>query len=363
MAILDVIEWHDDFGHEMVHREPQDGSGEFRLGSQLVVRDGQIAVFYKDGKGLDTFGPGRHTLETGNIPLLTTLLALPFGGKSPFRAEVLYVATKTFNEMKWGTKEPVAFRDTELGIVRVRAFGNYTMRVTDARTLINEVVGSRGMFTTDAIGGYLRDVIVSRFNDVLGETMKSILDLPAHYDEIGQKLRARVAENFSKFGIEVQDFFIQAITPPEEVQKAMDDRAAAGAVGDMNRYMKYKTAAAMGDAAKNPGMAGAAVGMMVPGMMGQAMNLPDGTPAAGGITCPSCHTANAAGAKFCSGCGKGLAAGAACPKCNAVNAPGAKFCNSCGTSLAVAAASTCAKCNTANAPGAKFCANCGQTLG
>lgn len=361
MAILDVIEWHDDFGHEIVHREPQDGSGEFRLGSQLVVRDGQIAVFYKDGKGLDTFGPGRHTLETGNIPLLTKLLSLPFGGKSPFRAEVLFIATKVFNEMKWGTKEPVAFRDTDLGIVRVRAFGNYTMRVVNAKTFIDELVGSRGAFTTEAIGGYLRDVIVSRFNDALGETMKSILDLPMHYDELAQTLKTRVADNFAKFGIEVQDFFIQAITPPEEVQKAMDERAAMGATGDMNRYMKYKAGKAMGDAANNPGGgAGLAMGMMVPGMIGGAMNLPEGQQT---IACPSCQAANAAGAKFCATCGKPMAtaaaAGVACPSCKTPNAPGAKFCSNCGTSLAP---KPCPKCGTAVAPGAKFCGNCGQQV-
>src|SRR3954465_4807948 len=192
MAILDVIEWHDNLGTEMVHREPQDGSGEFRLGSQLTIRDGQQAIFYKDGRGLDLFAPGRHTLQTGNIPLLTTLLSLPFGGKSPFRAEVLFVATKVFNDLKWGTKEPVAFRDSELGLVRLRAFGNFTMRITDVKKFVDELVGSKGYFTTDAVGGFLKDVIVSRFNDVLGEEMKTILDLPQHYDEIGATLKKRI---------------------------------------------------------------------------------------------------------------------------------------------------------------------------
>ena len=356
MAILDVIEWHDNVGNEIVHREPQGGSGEFRLGSQLTVRDGQQAIFYKDGKGLDLFAAGRHTLQTGNIPLLTTLLSLPFGGKSPFRAEVLFVATKVFSDLKWGTKEPVAFRDTELGIVRLRAFGNFTMRITDIRVFVDELVGSKGYFTTEAVGGYLRDVIVSRFNDVLGEEMKSILDLPQHYDEIATTLKKRVQENFSKYGIEVQDFFIQAITPPEAVQKAMDERAAMGATGDMSRYMKFKAANAMGDAANNPGMAGMGVGMMMPNMIGGAMNAPDTS----GVSCPSCHAQNAAGAKFCNSCGKAMSA--SCPKCQQPVTPGSKFCNSCGTTLSAAGDVACSKCQTKNAAGAKFCASCGNTL-
>lgn len=369
MAILDVVEWMDSNGTEIVHREPQGGSGEFRLGSQLIVRDSQAAVFFRDGKALDTFRGGNHTLDTANIPLLTKLLSIPFGGKSPFRAEVVFVALQTFTDLKWGTKEPVAFRDSELGIVRLRAFGNYTMRITDPSLFVSSVVGTRGLYTADAIGNYLRDVIVARFNDVLGENMKSILDLPQIYDELAVALKTRVQTDFAKFGVEVQDFFIQAITPPEAVQKAMDDRAAMGAAGDLNRYMKFKAANSLEAAANNPsggagatiGMgAGLGLGMGLPGMMRDAMGSPE--PSAG-VACPNCQAKNLAGAKFCASCGKEMAApqaaSMACPKCNTPVPAGAKFCNSCGANVA---ARTCPKCNATVPAGGKFCGSCGNAM-
>lgn len=371
MAMFDVIEWTDNSGTQLVHRIPENGSGEFRLGSQLIVRETQAAVFFKDGQGRDTFTAGRHTLSTANIPILTKILSIPFGGKSPFRAEVVFVGLQTFLDQKWGTREPIPFRDTDLGIVRLRAFGNYTMRVTEPQLFVTSVVGSKGIFTSDAIGDYLKSVIMSRFADVLGENMKSVLDLAMIYDELGVALKTRIQTDFAKFGIEVQDFFIQAITPPEEVQKAMDQRASMGVVGDMNKFMQFKAANAMEAAANNPGgAAGAAMGLGAGAGMGVMMANAMGAATAGaqqqpqaqqvkqapGVGCPSCQAQNAAGAKFCSSCGKAIPAAAACPKCQTVNAPGAKFCSSCGTGLA---AKACSKCNAEVAAGAKFCAGCG----
>src|SRR5215212_4200597 len=156
MAIFDIIEFHDATGQQMVHRFPESGSGEFRLGSQLIVREGQAAVFFRDGKALDVFGPGRHTLSTQNIPLLTDLLSIPFGGKSPFRAEVVFVNLADFLDMKWGTSEPVTFRDKELGMVRLRAYGTYSMAVADPQQFVNKIVGSRGLYDTNQIEDYLR---------------------------------------------------------------------------------------------------------------------------------------------------------------------------------------------------------------
>ncbi|MDQ3227251.1 MAG: SPFH domain-containing protein, partial [Chloroflexota bacterium] len=147
MAILDLIEHADERTDEIVHRVPEDGSGEFRLGSQLVVRESQRAIFFRDGKALDVFGPGRHTLSTNNIPFLTGLVGLPFGGESPFRAEVFFVSMRELTDMKWGTQQPVVYRDTELGMVRLRAFGTYSFRVADPQLFVNTIVGSRGAFT------------------------------------------------------------------------------------------------------------------------------------------------------------------------------------------------------------------------
>src|SRR6476646_2749942 len=167
MAILDVIEWLNQTGREMIHRVPEQGSGEFRLGSQAIVRESQVAVFFRDGKALDAFGPGRHTLSTANIPLLTNLLSIPFGGTSPFRAEVVFVNMADLIDMKWGTMEPVAFRDSEFGMVRLRAFGTYAMAVADPQLFVNKIYGTQGMYETGQIEDYRRNISVARFNDIM----------------------------------------------------------------------------------------------------------------------------------------------------------------------------------------------------
>jgi len=311
---IEVIEWKDDSGREIVWRFS--GGGELKLGAQLVVSENQWAVFFRDGKALDTFSAGRHTLTTGNIPLLTRLIGLPFGGTSPFRADVYFVAKKVFTGMKWGTREPVVFRDAELAMVRLRANGNFAVRVLDPQVFVNQIVGSQGRFTVDAVEGYLRDVIVARLNDVLGSTLKTIFDLPRHYDELAEALKGRVAGDFSKYGLEMTDFFVGAITPPEDVQKVIDERTSMAAVGDQAAYLRFKAAQAMGDVAKNPsgdgGAAaglgigvGAGIGMTVAGMMKDAMTpgAVSSAPGTAGAFCSACGAKLPDGAKFCPGCG------------------------------------------------------------
>jgi membrane protease subunit (stomatin/prohibitin family) len=253
MALLEVIEFLDETGKHIVHRIPEHGSGEIRLGSQCVVRESQVAVFFRDGKALDLLGAGRHTLTTANIPLLVNLIKLPFGSKSPFRAEVVYVNMREFVDMKWGTPQPIPYRDSDFGVVRLRGHGTYAMQVSDPQLFVNKIAGTQGIYTTDRLEDYLRSILVARLADLIGENLTSVLDLAGQYDELSAAIRVRMADDFAALGMVLKAFYVTAITVPEEVEKAIDERASMGAIGDMDAYMRFKAARALGDAAAQPG--------------------------------------------------------------------------------------------------------------
>jgi membrane protease subunit (stomatin/prohibitin family) len=272
LSALQIIQFQDATGAQIIHRLPEDGMGEIMMGAQLIVQESQTVVFFRDGKALDTFGPGRHTLTTLNVPVLIDWLQTTLRAGTPFQASVVFVARHTFQDLKWGTREPIAFRDTELRMVRLRAFGKYSLRVADPQLLVNSVVGTRGIVTTEKMNEFLRDIIVARLNDLLGEHVKTVFDLPAYYDELAAGVKARAAEDFGKQGLELVDLLILAITPPEEVQRMIDERAGMSAVGDVDRYVKYKAAQSLPDAAKQPGGgAGQGLGLGLGFGLGQAM--------------------------------------------------------------------------------------------
>ena len=245
LIFLENIEWFDETGQALVHRIPEHGSGEIKWGAQLTVRESQAGVFFYKGKAIEAFGSGRHTLKTGNIPILTKIASLPWGMSSPLRAEVYFTNLKVFTNLKWGTRDPVAFKDSELGLIRLRAFGVFNIQIIQPVLLINSLVGTQGMFTTQEIEEYLNRVIVSRFNDFMGDSIDTIFNLPAKYDELSEGLSKRLQEDFSHFGLSLTHLYINAITPPPEVQQAIDDRSRMGVFKDMNKLMQMKAAMAM----------------------------------------------------------------------------------------------------------------------
>mgnify|MGYP001603537086 CR=1 FL=1 len=278
MALIDVIQFFDETGKTMVHREPQDGSAAFRMGTQLIVQDSQSAIFYRDGKALDVFQAGRHTLTTENIPLLTKLISLPFGGTSPFQAQVYFISMKKFIDLRWGTKQPINFRDSELSFVQLRASGKFSIRIIDPRMFMMEIVSTQGLFTTNDIEDYLRDGIVSRLNTVLGKNLKTVFDLGQFYPQIESGVKSEVTDFFNAMGIELTDLIISGIVPPEEVQEKINERSSMGAVGNLDAYMKFKAAQSIEKAAENEGGGGMAgmgagmgAGMLMANMMGQTM--------------------------------------------------------------------------------------------
>jgi excisionase family DNA binding protein len=259
--IIDVIEAPDLGQDDLVVRKPEIGSGDFRLGSQVIVRESQRAVFYRDGRSLDTFDPGRHTITTANLPILSSLMRLGTGGNNVFTAEVYFVNMREFTDLKWGTPEPISLRDTDLGLVRLRGFGQYTMQVADPKRFVDQFVGAQGMYRTAQITDFLRSVIISKITDLLGENMTSILDLPRLFNELSASMRASLQDDFLAMGLALKQFRVVSISPTEETARAIDERASMGAIGDMNAYMQFKAARAIGDAAQREGGTGAGEGL------------------------------------------------------------------------------------------------------
>ncbi|MEP7359624.1 MAG: SPFH domain-containing protein, partial [Anaerolineales bacterium] len=262
-GILEVIEYLDPTGQEIVHRVPAEGSGEIVLGSQLIVRENQVAVFFRDGRALDVMGPGRHTLTTLNIPFLVSYLKIPFGSKSPFRAEVVFVNLKDYLDQPWATPQPLPFRDPDLGMVRLSTAGKFAFQVGQAQQFVNQVVGTQGLFGTKDIVAYLRSILTTRLTDVLGELRASVLDLPTRYDELSAAVRAKTTGDFEALGLKIKAVYITGISVPPEVEKAMDERASMGAIGNMQAYLQFKAARAIGDVAQNPGSGGSIAGLGV----------------------------------------------------------------------------------------------------
>ena len=296
--IIDVIEWPDKGPNDIVQRVPEAGAGDIRLGAQVIVRGAQVAVFYRDGKALDTFKEGRHTLNTANLPLLSSLIGLATNNRTPFPAEVYFVTTKDFIDMKWGTPGEITVPDSVLGMVQLRAFGTYSMAISDPLRFVNQVVGVQGLYGTNQINDYLRGIMLSEIAGVFGNVMrtKSLLDLAALQADLGPAIQAKAADDFDAIGIQLKKVYVIQVQPSEETAKAISQRSAMGALGV--NYMQYQAGQAMREAAQNQsgGAAGTGVGLgagiglgqILGQTMGAGMNQPapqqqPSTPAAGGV--------------------------------------------------------------------------------
>ncbi len=283
---IDVIEWTDDTGDTMVYRFERYGN-EIKYGAKLIVRESQVAVFVNEGEVADVLMPGTYALETKNLPILTTLQYWDHGFKSPFKAEVYFINTRRFTDLKWGTKQPLMIRDSEFGGMRIRAFGTYCVRVVDAPKFIREITGTEGVFTTDEISNQLRNLITSRFATIVGASNIPVLDMAANYDQMGEFLTTRIAPEFGEYGLELTKLLVENISLPPKVTEALDKRTSMGITGNLDNYLKYQTGVAMETAAENPGGGasegiGMGVGLAMANKMSDSLNTPTSSAITGG---------------------------------------------------------------------------------
>jgi membrane protease subunit (stomatin/prohibitin family) len=274
--LIDIVQWLDDTNDTIVYRFER-YNNQIKFGAQLTVREGQTAVFVNEGKIADVFSPGMYTLETKNLPVLSTLQGWKYGFNSPFMAEVYFCSMRQFTDLKWGTMNPIMMRDAEFGPVRLRAFGTYVMKVNDPRVLIRQIVGTDGLFTVEEIVNQLRNFIVSRFAEIVGQSKIPVLDMAANYGELGEFLTKRIAPEFLAYGLELTKLLVENISLPPAVEEALDKRSSMGVVGNLAAYTQFNIANSIPDAAKNPGGlaaagAGIGMGMAMAGPIGQALS-------------------------------------------------------------------------------------------
>jgi membrane protease subunit (stomatin/prohibitin family) len=265
---IDIVEWTDDTRDTIVWRFPR-YENEIKMNAKLVVRESQMAVFVNEGTIADVFKPGTYTLQTQNLPVLSTLKGWKYGFDSPFKAEVYFVSTRQFTDLKWGTQNPAMMRDSEFGMVRVRAFGTYSIKAADPAVLLRELVGTDPEFTTDEVDEFVRQSVVSRVVTALATSGVAALDLAAHQNEISTKLAVIISEDLNLIGLQMPRFIIENVSLPPEVEATMDKRTSMGVLGDLDQFAKYQGATAITDAAQNPGgIAGAGVGIGVGAALG-----------------------------------------------------------------------------------------------
>jgi membrane protease subunit (stomatin/prohibitin family) len=368
MALIgaDTFNWEDRYkGENVMFRVPKN----IRYNDNVVVREDEYAVFFRDGKVMHVFDrPGRYAMTTLNVPILAKLVKALSGVEQ--LGEIYYIQRREMRG-KFGTAEPLVFRDKDFGMVRLRMFGQFSYKILDPTLFISQFVGTRGWSTSDEVINWMRDQIVMSLNDALGELKRDksmgAADMPAYLEEIEQVLLVKVDDDVSRYGVKIMKLTGLNINLPEEVQKAVDMRGAMGVLG--TDYVRYQAGKAMVEAAEGGGAGeggaggtaaagmglgvGAGLGMMMPQMM-QGGQAPQTT-----IPCPKCNASIPPNSKFCPSCGAKIGGGIACPKCKTEMPPGSKFCPNCGEKMQ----SQCPKCNADIPPGIKFCPECGEKVG
>lgn len=379
MAIIDVIKFNGIQNRDwLVYRYPGDS---FVLGTQLIVGEGQVAVFVKGGKALDYFSPGTYTLDTQNIPVLRSLINIPFGGKTPFTAEVFFINNTAKLDVLWGTSDPISLIDPKYAVrLRVRAFGQFAIKISDYRVFLTQLIGALGdsqIVKYDLVIKYFKGVIVTKIKTIIADIIInqkiSVLEITPRLEEISETSKQRLSAEFERFGIEIVNFFISSVNFPDEdfetINKILAEKAAFEIIGD-NRYNVKRSFDVMQTAAGNEGGgnmatagiglglgagAGMAVGNSFANAAGSVLNTP---PKA--IACKKCGTLNAEGVKFCTNCGEKISTSKIeCYSCKSLIDDNMKFCPNCGTSLLK---KECPGCHAENLPGTKFCSECGTKL-
>lgn len=378
VAVIDRIKYDGNYGATpwLIYKYPGD---EFVLGSQLIVNQGQEALFFKGGEALDLFGAGTHTLHTGNLPLLKKLVNRPFGGQTPFSADVYYINKTSRLDMNWGTQNPFQIEDPKYGLIlSIRSHGKYGLRIVDSRMFVSELVGAAPAGTTLSyafIASYFSGLLTSRIKTIISNFMIrqriSFLEITAYLKELSAECEKEISEEFERFGIEIVNFYIEAISPPKDEFEKLRGYKEELALGN-DFYRERRSFDILNSMAENPGsggLASAGIGLgMGMGMAPMAKELFSnvsgniGTASAeqadNSIKCPHCGAKNPKGQKFCGECGKSVVVGIVCPSCGMVNAVGQKFCGDCGTKLS----KKCPECGADNDLSQKFCGNCGARL-
>lgn len=332
-----VIQWENVDPNIIVWKYPLNRKEEIMNKSQLVVREGQKAMFIQEGKLADIFLPGTYELsDIRNIPILTAMSKWKFAWESPYTGDVVFISTKQFINNKWGTANPVMMRDSDFGMIRVRGFGSFSFAVENPSLALNELFGSVNQLTVPGVNDYFKKIITSVLSNVIAESGYPALELASHYDELADMAKTKIDANFGDLGIEIKKVFIENLSLPENVEKTIDKRSSVGVMsGSMQEYAQMESVAAMRDAARNPGgLAGAGIGLgaglgmgqMFSGSMSSIVKPAEHEQSA----CPFCGAKIKVGTKFCPECGKALSVDKKCIKCGCSLKPNAKFCPECG---------------------------------